>query len=374
MKKFACVLAVIFFFSACPACAGMADRSFTIVAFSAEMPSGLTKDEQTAWKLIQKVKKFEETLGMKPTKNFLVYKEKEDGYNLLFYCKKTEMPFSYLDPLLVMKSSTLDNLEDNLKALAEIGITPEEYDIYFYVTQGQSGGTVVTKRLLNSEPEEIVGTVLHEDFHDNCDIPFHFNESAAVIFEFSGMCKFMDYEPTNLLEYVYLIARKYDICHEELTLLAKNLKDGSISMEEYLKSREECLARLTKRLGKENASFLKNLGDEEVLGKCYLKLKNEWFIKLLKRMKQENITSADVADNHSYFHYYGLMYLLLRCCGREPAVFLEYLNKVPYKDPGYNDGDDQQKYFDATREAELKLEVYVLDYIKSVIGQNKKSR
>jgi len=302
--------------------------------FANGLPAGLTDKEKASWELIDEVKVFEKSLGMKPTENFLHYKAKEDSYNLLFYCRKDVMPFSYLDPQLVSMKSTIDNLEGNIEELAKIGVTPEEYDIYFYTTQGLSGGTVITKSLLNSDPEEIVAIVLHEDFHDNVSIPFHFNEAAAVVFGYGGMCKFFGYDPSNVLRIIHTTAKSYDFCHDELSLLVRRYANGKgdISLAKFMIEKKIALARLE------------------------------------KRVYRENVTAANVAQNHSYFHYYGLILQLFKSFDYEPAPFLRFLNDVPYK-VLIGDEGGRQKYFDETRSVERGFTSYVSRYLKSHIKE-----
>ncbi len=297
-----------------------------VVSFSDSAPKKdeprLSKREKEKIELIKKVKKFGESLGLNETRNFRDYKEKVSKYNIFFFNEKTKVPYSYVDPAISVVQSPYDNLNDSIK---HYEIDKEKYDVYFYVTIGVSSGTYITKRLLSHSETTITQTVLHEDLHDNINLPRHMEEAAALLFGVAGASKYFndsegDFRST--MGFALLDALVLDELHEQISSLNKEYLDGKITIRDYLEKRDA-------------------------------KIGNSWYGSM-----------AEVAQHHTYKHYFPLFYRLLKSMNYDLGKFIVFLRDFPFKQPSWEEG--HEKYFEKTLSVEVDAELYIESVIKSL--------
>lgn len=281
-----------------------------------------SKREKEKLELIKKVKVFGEDLGLSPTNNFKEYQEKVSKYNIFFYNEKTVVPYSYVDPLINVVRSPHDNLKDSVKYF-EIDI--EKYDVYFYVTIGVSSGTYITKRLLAHSDRTIADTVLHEDLHDNIDLPRHLEESVALLFGVAGASRYFKDSEKNFrsnMGFTLVDAILLDDLHSFISSLNQERINGKISMREYLEKRDA-------------------------------KIADSWYKSM-----------AEIAQHHTYKHYFVLWYRLFKVMNFDLKRLVVYLKEFPFKQPSFENG--HEKYFEETLKVEMLAEVFIENSIASL--------
>lgn len=280
--------------------------------------------------LISRVKKYAKSIGLEPTNNFKEYRDSSTRYNLFFYNKKTEVPFSYIDPLLVYKQSDYDNLASSVIGY---GINTEENDVYFYTTLGVASGTYITRNLLESGDDVIAEVVLHEDMHDNTSLPRHIDEATALLVGIAGSSRFMksDEEDFGLfMEYLAIEATTVKKLHKNILELNKLYKKGQISFESYLTIRD-------------------------------LKL---------KVTGQESM--ASMVQHHTYLYYLPKLIRIFRAMDYDLKSFVVFMKAFPYKEPSWDENNDEaqelEKYFKETLRVEEEADAYldkVIDELES---------
>ncbi len=315
MKKIFLVLLFIFLFS------------FLILeARGKKDEPRLSKREKEKIEHIKKVKKFGEELGLSPTHNFKEYQEKVSKYNIFFFNEKTVVPYSYVDPLISVVRSPYDNLKESIK---HFEIDLEKYDVYFYVTIGVSSGTYITKRLLAHSDRTIADTVLHEDLHDNINLPRHLEESVALLFGIAGASRYLkdsEKDFRSAMGFALVDAILLDELHEHICSLNQDRIDGKISMREYLEKRDA-------------------------------KIANSWYKSM-----------AEIAQHHTYKHYFVLWYRLFKVMNFDLKKLIIYLKEFPFKQPSFENG--HEKYFEETLKVESLAEVFIENSIASLTAEN----
>lgn len=284
-----------------------------------------TKKEKEKTELIKKVKEYGESLGLHSTKNFKEYQEKVSRYNIFFYNKKIDVPFSYVDPKIAVIQSDFDTLEGSVKGYE---INTEEYDVHFYTTIGVSGGTYITKKLLEHSNTTIAQTVLHEDLHDNMDLPRHMEETAALIFGVAAASRYFKESERSFrstMSFTLLDALIVEELHSDISLLNQEYQDGKIDLKTYLSRRDE-------------------------------KIANSWYGSM-----------AEISQHHTYKHYFTLFYRLLKAMKYDLPRFVKFLQNFPYKQPVWTNGHEW--YFAETLRIEKEAEVYVESTISTILEE-----
>lgn len=311
MKKVFLVLSVIFLFS-----------FIVSEARGKKDEPRFSKREKEKIELIKKVKEFGEELGLEPTNNFKEYQEKVSKYNIFFFNEKTVVPYSYVDPLITVVQSPHDNLKDSIR---HYEIDLEKYDVYFYVTIGVSGGTYITKRLLAHSDRTIADTVLHEDLHDNINLPRHLEESIALLFGVAGASRYLkdsDKDFRSTMGFALVDAILLDDLHGFISSLNQERINGKISMREYLEKRDA-------------------------------KIANSWYKSM-----------AEIAQHHTYKHYFVLWYRLFKVMNFDLKKLIVYLKEFPFEQPSFENGHED--YFEETLRVEALAEVFIENSIASL--------
>ncbi len=287
----------------------------SLISFGEE----LSKKDKEKIALISKVKKFAASIGLEPTNNFKEYRDSPEKYNLFFYSKKTDVPYSYIDPLLNYKQSDYDNLASSVIAF---GIDTNEYDVYFYTTLGIASGSYITRNLLNCEDAVIADVVLHEDMHDNTNLPRQIDEATALIVGVAGSSRFMKSDEMDLIclmEYLLAEAEKINSLHKNITEANLLYKNGKISFKSYLTIRD---------------------------------------YKLLVTGQE---SMASVAQHHTYMRYVPLLLRLFRSLNYDLKRFVKFMKEFPFKEPSWD--QEHLAYFEETLKVEIEAEKYLKEKI-----------
>ncbi len=283
-----------------------------------------SREEKEKIALIAKVKKFATSIGLKPTNNFKEYQDEPGKYNLLFFSKKTDVPYSYIDPLLNYKQSDYNNLASSVLAY---DIDLNTYDVYFYTTLGIASGSYITKNLLKCEDALIADVVLHEDMHDNTNLPRQIDEGTAFIVGIAGSAMFMKSDEMDficLMEYLIAEAEKIKSLHFNITEMNKTYKSGKMSFATYLTIRDYKM-RVT--------------GQDSM---------------------------ASVAQNHTYMCYVPLLLRLFRSMDYDIKRFISFMKDFPYKEPSWE--QEHLSYFKETLAIEVEAKKYLEDKILEFEG------
>jgi len=296
--------------------------SFLTALANSDVPK-FNKQEREKLELIKKAKVFGESLGLHPTRNFLEFRERLSKYNLLFYSKKTDVPFCYIDPLMLALQSDFDNATDSVK---NYGIATDVYDVFFSQV-AMSSGTYTTRSFLTYSNRAIARTVLHEDLHGNTDLPRELQEAIAEVFETAAASRFFkddDKEFRSAMAFSLVEALILDELFHKIEAMHEEFKKGNIATATYLQMRD------------------KEIGDS-------------WY---------GSMTAISVL--HTYKHYHALVYRLLKAMDYDLPRFIVFFREFPFHGPRRD--MEQEQYFAETLRIEKDAEVYLEDAIASLTG------
>lgn len=273
----------------------------------------LTTYEQFKLDLISKIKEFaQKELGFKPTKNFLKFDEK-GCQNFLFYSKKTEIPFSHIDPLMGFEralcaepQSDFDGLKSKASKSSGVNLSESEYDFLFYGNVVESGSAPVTRSVLERGLADLVELVVHEDWHENVNLPSHIEESSAQLVSYVAMLRYLKREDQMdyYLERKLLIANLFNKCWDDLERAKLYLKNNYILEKDYFNFRYAVIH-----------SFLKEMGE------------NGFYLN------PDTLNPALIAHIHSYSYYFPLMYDLFYAKNKDIKAFINIMRNIPIKRP-----------------------------------------
>lgn len=216
-----CLLAVLFL-AAAPACAPQVD----------------TDSEAYRLDLVRELKTFAAGFGFTETRNFKSYTPGFTAYDYYFYTPLTTLPYSLGDPLLEFGTGTADN----------ITFERSRYDVFFYAIQAIAGvDTPVTGSLMKAPLERFIYVILHEDWHEQIDLPITIEEpsgevvsyAAAMLFsrqkygEGSAVYKTLEAELDRKLRESQVYAAYYD----RLAGLYADFRAGKLSEADTLKAK-----------------------------------------------------------------------------------------------------------------------------------------
>ena len=164
------------------------------VALSAAIISGCTQIQDWVlptpsvpgeWNaLLREVRTFEQRIGFHATENFKdVYAEKGE-YSICGYAPRFQLPYSYEDPN-IRWGNALNEKDCRAAANGD--------DVYFAKVEAVGEiGTAVTSTMLEGKLDRFLYLVIHEDCHDQFDLPYGVEEALCNLLGYKGMAAFAD--------------------------------------------------------------------------------------------------------------------------------------------------------------------------------------
>jgi hypothetical protein len=163
--------------------------------------------------MIEGIRVFERRIGFRDTDNFQDVDHDTESYPFCGTSPTFYLPYSYQDPAIRwIEASTEEECRQD---------AGEGMDIYFDQTEalGESG-TPVTQSMLSGSLVRFVYLVLHEDCHDQFDLPFGIEEPLCNVIAYHAMEAYAgEKDRFSALERVAL--RRYAVREPERTRQAK---------------------------------------------------------------------------------------------------------------------------------------------------------
>src|SRR5689334_17498001 len=175
------------------------------------------------------IRGFERRIGFRETDNFRNVDQETESYPFCGFSPAFYLPYSYQDPAIRwIEVKSVDECRE------EAG---EGMDVYFDQTEalGESG-TPVTPSMLSGSLVRFVYLVLHEDCHDQFDLPFGIEEPLCNVITYHAMDAYSgEKDRFSSLERVAL--RRYAVREPERTRQSKS----------YYEQLESVYARYSRR-------------------------------------------------------------------------------------------------------------------------------
>jgi hypothetical protein len=148
-----------------------------------DLTSPSPPDLSAEWKvLLDELRAFERRLGFRETRNFARLTDEHDDYPYCGWAPKHVLPYSYEDPAIRWLESA------DAGQCREAGA---DNDWYFgSVEVWGEIGTPVTPAMIAGALDRFVYLVIHEDCHDQFDLPFGIEEPLCNIITYRAMATF----------------------------------------------------------------------------------------------------------------------------------------------------------------------------------------
>lgn len=280
----------------------------------------LSDREQQALLTLEKVRKYEKSIGILPILDFKDT-NKEDPTVNVFYQKKTDMAFSYLDPLLNFRLAELDDSQ-SLGVWLPPEIDISQYDFYLYSPEANANGLRSFDSLIYGL-FRMVSVVIHEDWHNNVSLPLHIEEASAALIGEVGAVEFIGVGAEKEAQIYFKHHIMVNDCYGELSRLSGLYAEGKIAIGTYNAEKE----------------------------KIYKKY----------RFNDKKLNPARIAYEHTYSYYFPLMYKLFIAERKNLKRTVEFLKRIKVEEPAWR--ADRKLYFRETLEAELKIEKIIEEEI-----------
>ncbi len=132
--------------------------------------------------LLREVRAFEQRIGFRETGNFREVFEEKGEYSICGYAPRFQLPYSYQDPAI--RWGDAQNEQDCHRA-------GNGDDVYFARVEAVGEiGTAVTSTMLEGKLDRFLYLVIHEDCHDQFDLPYGVEEALCNLLGYQGMAAF----------------------------------------------------------------------------------------------------------------------------------------------------------------------------------------
>jgi hypothetical protein len=132
--------------------------------------------------LLHDVRAFERRIGFRETENFRDVFAERGGYRSCGHASKLSLPYSYQDPAIRWVSVASER---------ECRETAGSNDVFYAELEavGEIGASV-TSMMLESKLDRFLYLVIHEDCHDQFDLPFGIEEALCELITYKAMAAF----------------------------------------------------------------------------------------------------------------------------------------------------------------------------------------
>lgn len=140
-------------------------------------------DVSSEWRaLIDDLRAFERKIGYRETKNFLALTKERDTFPFCGRSSRYHLPYSYEDPAIAW----FDTLGE-----AECYAVNTDTDVFFGSVEAMGEiGTPVTPSMVSGKLDRFVYLVIHEDCHDQFDLPYGVEEALCNVITYHAMAAF----------------------------------------------------------------------------------------------------------------------------------------------------------------------------------------
>jgi hypothetical protein len=200
--------------------------------------------------LVDEVRAFEHRIGFDATHNFVDFSAERGGFPFCARSSRLILPYSYQDPAIEWRGSVT---EEECRALADGA------DTYFTTVEAVGEiETPVTAEMISSKLARFLYLVIHEDCHDQFELPYGIEEALCDLITHKAMAAFTDEkfgsyarEDRAIRRYAEAEAKRARATvayYEELARLYARHERNEITGEVLLKERAAILARAERAL------------------------------------------------------------------------------------------------------------------------------
>jgi hypothetical protein len=134
--------------------------------------------------LLDEVRVFEKKIGFEETDNFFDLSQEQHAFPFCGYASRQHLPYSYEDPAI----RWLDSVSEQ-----ECRTFGREADAYYGASEALGEiGTPVTPAMITSKLDRFLYLVIHEDCHDQFELPYGIEEPLCDLIAFKAMAAFSE--------------------------------------------------------------------------------------------------------------------------------------------------------------------------------------
>lgn len=172
---------------------GKTARSLAVIALTTVSIAGCERvqeflnptppDVSAEWTaLLTEVRAFERRIGFRETDNFRAFSPDHAAFPFCGYVSHFYLPYSYQDTAIRWLESATE--EECREAAADA-------DVYYgFVEAWGESATPVTPSMVESKLDRFLYLVIHEDCHDQFDLPFGIEEALCNVITYQAMAAF----------------------------------------------------------------------------------------------------------------------------------------------------------------------------------------
>jgi hypothetical protein len=132
--------------------------------------------------LLKEVRAYERRIGFRDTGNFLTFSNEHEAFPFCGYVSRFYLPYSYEDRRIQWFDTATES---------ECSESDLDADVYYGAVEawGESA-TPVTPSMIESGLDRFLYLVIHEDCHDQFDLPFGIEEALCNVITYHAMAAF----------------------------------------------------------------------------------------------------------------------------------------------------------------------------------------
>jgi len=200
--------------------------------------------------LLDEVRVFEKRIGFEETDNFVDVEKNEESYPICGVASRLALPYSYEDPAIQWRE---------IKTEKECRAAADGADVFFATVEAWGEiGTPVTLSMLGGKLDRFLYLVIHEDCHDQFDLPYGVEEALCNLITYKAMAAFtlQKYGPgtrehraiRRYAEQQSTLTRATKSVYDELAALYARHERREISEDVLLRQRAAFFAKAERKL------------------------------------------------------------------------------------------------------------------------------
>lgn len=287
--------------------------------------------------LLEEVRVFERRLGFEETDNFVDLSAEQDSFPFCGYASYLYLPYSYEDPAIRWVESVTE---------AECRKLGQGSDVYFGAVEALGEvGTPVTPSMISGKLDRFVYLVIHEDCHDQFELPYGIEEALCNLITYKAMAAFAEEkfkwyagEGRAIRRYADAqsrITRTTNGYYDRLAALYARLQRKEISEAALLQQRAALFSEAEPRLG--------------------------W--------KNGDLNNVSMANDVTYTRHYPILENVFEALGRDLARTIAFFRKVDQRKPSKDSVMEQHKIADDTSLQFIRAyEAAVMETVSKVLA------
>jgi hypothetical protein len=256
-------------------------------------PPGVTEE----WGgILGELRGYERTIGFTATENFRALAKEQGESYFCGYVSRLTLPYSYEDPAITWSDARTEQ---------ECRERGRDGDVYFGAVEAQGeSASPVTSAMVRSRLDRFIYLVIHEDCHDQFDLPYGIEEALCNLLTYKSMAAFT--------------AEKYGT-------LAREHR----AVQRYADTQSD-ITRATIAYYEQLATLYARYGRREISADALLRERAAIFEAAAQPLawRRGDFNNVRIANHMTYSRYYPLLESVFDALGRDAARTIAFFRRV----------------------------------------------